>query len=185
MRKIKSTWPILFLFALFFSVLASGCRTQKVLKEEESTVNIDSLTQVISKLTEVNREIKDKASFYFPDVNTGNSDCDSLCNARVREILKSINREIESGNNRYQLLYNEHKKTLEVLADIAATQNVQSTEQTDHLKKESSEIIKEVPVRVIPAFYKYSACFGWVCAFFLINYLISKIKTWLPKKLFT
>ena len=53
MRKIKSTWPILFLFALFFSVLASGCRTQKVLKEKESTVNIDSLTQVISKLTEV------------------------------------------------------------------------------------------------------------------------------------
>ncbi|KGO84430.1 hypothetical protein Q763_01420 [Flavobacterium beibuense F44-8] len=185
MKTKKHTWPVSFLIILFLLFSASGCRNQKLLKQNTSTVNIDSLKQVFKKLTEINGEIKDRTSFYLPDVKTGSSDCDSICNSRIREMLNSINREIESGNNRYQLLYNEHNKTLEVLAQIAATKSENIEQHQQEFKQEKKEVVTEVPVYIIPIFYKYSAYFGWVSALFLINYLLTKLKSWLPKKLFT
>lgn len=193
MKKIFNTplfyWFsfILLLLVLFF--IPVSC---KILKKQEKPIiqtekksTIDSLLREIKNLTQINREINDKTSIYIPDLNTGNSECDSICNTRMREMLVTVNRVIESGNNKYQLLYNEHSKTIDLLAKIAATQDSQTDTKEKQYQGESKEVVKPVIVKVIPKFWKYSAYLGWAAALLLIVTITNKVRSWGTKKLFT
>lgn len=172
-----------FIFLLFLlALLPISCKSQKPIVEKQTTVNVDSLKQIITKLTEINREIKDKTIIPIPDVSTGNIECDSICNERIRQLLQSFNREIESGNNSYRLLYDEHKKTLEILAEIAMTKNEVNQTDTSQYKGENSTQLKEVPVYVIPDFWRYSAYLGWAFAVLIIFKVQNKLQTWRAKK---
>lgn len=160
----------------------SSCNSQKPIVQKQSTVNIDSLFTALTKLTEINREVNDKTSIYLPDVNTGNPDCDSICNAKMREMLITVNRQIESGNNKYQLLYNDYTKTLDVLTKMAATQDTQTEKEESKTQIKTEKEYKEIPVPFVPKFYKYSAWFGWVSAIVLVFLIQNKIRLWLLTK---
>ncbi|QEE49637.1 hypothetical protein FUA48_08585 [Flavobacterium alkalisoli] len=182
-------WFSFILLMLAISVLPIGCgafkRPQKVVVQTENKTNIDSLLLEIKKLTKVNREINDKTSIYIPDLNTGNDECDSICNARMREMLVTVNRVIESGNNKYQLLYNEHSKTIDLLAKMAETQDSNTETNREQFKSEESEVVKPVIIKVIPAFWRYSAYLGWAAALLIVFTIFNRVKSWGTKKFFT
>ncbi|MEE1897078.1 hypothetical protein V1389_01945 [Flavobacterium rakeshii] len=168
------------LLIMFLTI--SSCNSQKPIVQKQSTVNIDSLFTALTKLTQINREVNDKTSIYLPDVNTGNPDCDSLCNAKMREMLITVNRQIESGNNKYQLLYNQYTKTLDVLTKMAATQDTQTEKEESKTKIKIEKEYKEIPVPFVPWYYKYSAYAGWVFIVLLLFKIQNKLQSWLLTK---
>lgn len=182
-------WFSFILLMLTISVLPVGCsafkKPQKVVVQTENTSTVDSLLLEIKKLTKVNREINDKTSIYIPDLNTGNTECDSICNARMREMLVTVNRVIESGNNKYQLLYNEHSKTIDLLAKMAETQDSNTETNREQFKAEKREVVKPEIIKVIPAFWRYSAYLGWAAALLIVLKIYNRVRSWSIKKFFT
>jgi len=175
-------WFSIPLTLLAMALAVSSCESQKPIIQKKSTVNIDSLFTALTKLTEINREVNDKTSIYLPDVNTGNPDCDSICNAKMREMLITVNRQIESGDNKYQLLYNQYTKTLDVLTKMASTQDTQTEKEESKTKIKEVEVVTEIPVPFVPKFIKYSAWFGWFSAIVLVFLIQNKIRSWLLTK---
>ncbi|MEE1899593.1 hypothetical protein V1389_14685 [Flavobacterium rakeshii] len=167
---------------LILLLILWGCNSHKTLLQKEVAIKNDSLILVSDSTTEINREITDKTTILFPEINTGISDCDSVCNLERDKALALLNRQIQSGNNEYSLLYDKYNKLITLQTQIGSTRDTDNNKAKENFHSETDNTIQEVPVYIIPAFYRYGTYFGCASLVIFLFLIQNKFRSWLSKK---
>lgn len=133
---------------VFVCVAMVSCKSKMPLHNtsfSELIVNEDTNTK-----TEVNtnKAIIDSLSILIGKIKTSNPECDSITQNAIENLLKSINVSKASGDNSYQLKYNDIKRQLELLVKIGATKDEKITNiyNKEILRIETERV--EVPVKM-------------------------------------
>jgi len=152
-------------FALLLIVLCTSCLGTKKISEKTSAKSTTETTAVkqdsVAKET-VNKGIDDTATFKVAQSNTGDADFDARVNAAVANVLRSINFQKSSGDNSYQLMYNERLNQLEARMQVGETRNTAlETHKDVSNEKASTEESTDTSKKVINQIRGW----GWVVAF--------------------
>ncbi|MVO09742.1 hypothetical protein GOQ30_11290 [Flavobacterium sp. TP390] len=172
MKKALAFWFIFLAMILTLSCITS-CRSKKVTETKTIEKKSDSLVHntSVKKVVEISKKIKDSSSSYMPDLKTGQGkDCDSLCNEKYRNALKSINFYKKSGENSYKMFYDEKTQFLYTIANMQETINTQTDSISKLQKKQQSIKIveREVQVNVYPKWLLGFAFLGLLFIIFLL-----------------
>lgn len=180
MKLVKNNITLIVWFAFLFTLLVMvSCKPTKPISEFKEEVKKDSLNELISinKNIEKSLPIKDTTAYNVPKVKTGVSkNCDSVCDAKIVEIMKQFNRSISSGKNKYKLLFDENQRQLLSITEMGETINqFQDSIHKMATVKQETKIVKEVVERkVYPKWLVYLAIIGafsilfWIYRFTLI-----------------
>jgi len=175
MKKLHQKLPIIlwFLFLTILLFLSSSCKSVKTpLSETKTELKNDSLVQKIEvrEQVEISKPIYDTIYKTIPVIVTGNSNCDSVCNSRMNEILEQLNFYKKSGENEYKIWYNKNKRLLEINAKLQ--QQINTKKDSTNTIKKIKEVIKEnkviVPQKYIPKWIQILAGFGVAFILFLV-----------------
>lgn len=160
-------------FLIFFSVLIasiiffSSCKSTQPISEFKEEVKKDSISEKIetNKVTEVSKAIQDCTKTNVPVIKTNVSqDCDSVCNAKVDEILRNFNSYKKSGANKYRLLYDENKRQLISIAEMEQIIN-QQNDSIYNLQNKKVKVITDIqviPKKVYPKWLLILAFIGCI-----------------------
>lgn len=164
-------------------LLMAGCRSKKPMATERQTINTavttnnDLLEQIIKT-----QPIRDSIIIRFPAVRTSRPDCDSICQEAANNYLNLLNQYKASGKNSYNMLYNEHKRTLELNIEMGETIDYLKQERKDSIYSNSVDTYKEIPVPYVPKFWRYSAYVGWILSILILILITVKVRSWIVKK---
>lgn len=176
---IIAIWFAFLLLVLIFTSCKSKQNTTSTSEEKQKFVFASEIKS--SQLQIKSLAINDYIKMGVPYLITGSTDknCDSLCNAKKEEWLRSIKTEKQSGNNGYNVGYNEQTKELEFNIRIGETVSTYRDSIRD--LKSQIEFYKnktvEVPVPYVPKVYKIFAGIGatsLLIAFLLLANFIRK-----------
>ena len=146
MKKAITYFFALLVLLLAFSIFLISCNSAKKLTSTDTIVSNEISKKDSIKTSIINQAINDKLITPVLQSNTGKRVFDSLVNNKVDEILSKLNTSKSSGDNSYQLFYNQLKKQLEFYSKIAQTKNENST--TNSNKQKTLIRIKKIPVIV-------------------------------------
>lgn len=179
--KAKTKISLLIYFSILLSLIIffSSCKASKPISEFKEEIKKDSISEKIetNKITEVSKAIVDCTKTNVPVIKTNISkDCDSVCNARVDEILRNFNSYKKSGANKYRLLYNENKRQLLSIAEMEEIINQQgdSIYSLQNKKVEIKTVKEVVEKKVYPKWLVYLSILGVLFIVFLL-YRFSRI----------
>ncbi len=144
MKKSIIYFFCLLLLLLAFSVFLISCNSAKKLTSTDTIVSNEISKKDSIKTIIINQAINDKLITPVLQSNTGKRVFDSLVNSKVDEILSKLNTSKSSGDNSYQLFYNQLKKQLEFYSKIAPTKNENT--RTNSNKEKAIVRIKKIPV---------------------------------------
>lgn len=161
------------LLATMLLLCSCGRKPIQSVIEKKST---DTLAVVKTTVTDNSKPINAQLVIPVPIIKSIKPECDSIAQAALDDAIRRMNVIQRSGDNKFQLLYDEHTRLLTMYADLAATKNVLQTTDTTKKHTDSEKARLEIPVPYVPKLYKYSAWFGWVCAALFLNYLINKAR---------
>lgn len=181
----KSKFFAVLLVALFFA----SCGKKNLSSTE---IKIDSIKIVdVEKLIlkeKLERSLAINDSFFknIPEIKTGATnlkDCDSLCNLKIKESLKNLNTKKTSGNNSYNLYWDEVKRNvvLAVKIDETINQYKDSIAIKDKLidqLQSSSKIIKvpvEKPFTKLQILFLRSGQLLWIVLIAFFGWKLYKI----------
>ncbi|MBF02065.1 MAG: hypothetical protein CMP76_02095 [Flavobacterium sp.] len=161
----------------FFSILLAmvftlSCRSKKVTETKTIEIKSDSLVQDthVNKVVEISKAVSDSSATYLPNLETGKGkDCDSLCNEKYRNALKSINFYKKSGENSYKMFYDEKSQLLYTIANMQQTINTKTDSISKLQKKQYSkkEVERVVEKKVYPKWFLALAFLGVLFIIFL------------------
>lgn len=139
-------------------ILCTSCLGTKKISEKTSDKSLVEKSEKkhdsIAKET-VNKGIDDSATFKVAQSNTGDTDFDKRVNEAVANILRNINLQKTSGDNSYQLYYNERLNQLEAQIKVGETKNSEvNTNKENTSQKETSE-------KTTNSFKKYASMMPW------------------------
>ncbi|AWG25984.1 hypothetical protein [Flavobacterium kingsejongi] len=159
----------------FMLITATGCGTTKVVKEKreeqkEVIVNTDRLTTI-----ERNKAIIDSLKFKIAQSQTGDQKFDSAVNSAVSKILSNLNSSKSSGDNSYQLMYDDVLKELRALIKVGPTDNQTTINNATVHTKEIIKDTREIPVKYMPKWVVMLSCFGGCCAIAALGFLVYRI----------
>lgn len=168
---------IVFIFAVLIVI---GCKAKQPLQSTtiEST---DKSTQTnTSEKTTINQAILDEMFIKISEIYSSKPECDSLINYYRAELARSIAISKTSGDNGYEIKFNELKKQLEFLIKVGKTENQNNVRYVHTNNTYFKEKLKEVSVRLPLTwwenlFYRI----GQICTGFAglyIVYFIVKLK---------
>ncbi|WP_395074547.1 hypothetical protein [Flavobacterium sp.] len=146
MKKSISTFLKFTILFLVCSLFLIGCSSAKKITAENTILKSEIQKRDSIKTIVINQAIDDKLITPITQSNTGNREFDSLVNTKVDEILSKLNTSKNSGDNSYQLIYDQLKKQLEFYSKIAPTKN-----ENTAVKSEKEKVIiqiKKIPVVV-------------------------------------
>lgn len=170
-KKIVAMLAVVFLIVLFCMV---SCGTKPVAKQIVHTEEQKEETKATDTLLVINNAILDSLFFHIPRIYTGKSECDSITNAKIQELLKQINTLKKSGNNELGFKYDSLNKVLIAFGKLQETVNSKVTNKETLTTNTVSVKEKEIPVKYVPTFYKVLAALGLLFVVF-ITYRILKI----------
>lgn len=172
---------ITFGFAIIISaiIVMTSCKANKPISEFKQEVKSDSLREEIktNKETVKSLPISDITRYFIPTISTNISKgCDSVCNEKLLEVIKQFNRTIESGNNRFSLLYDENSRYLIATAEMEQTVSMlqDSIFKLNKTKSKVTSAKEIVEVKVYPKWLVYLAIMGGLFIVFLA-YRFSRI----------
>ena len=160
------------LMVLFTVGLTISCRSKKMTESKTIQIKSDSLIQdtSVKKVVEISKSVNDSSAMYLPNLETGQGkDCDSLCNEKYRNALKSINFYKKSGENSYKMFYDEKSQLWYTIANMQETINtktdsISKLQQKQHSKKEMVRVIEK---KVYPKWLLALAFLGVLFVVFL------------------
>lgn len=130
-----------------------SCRSKKVTESKTVEIKKDSIKEdtKVSTVVEISKAVKDSSARYLPDLETGQGkDCDSSCNTKYRNALKSLNFYKKSGENSYKMFYDEKTQLLYTIAQMQETINskTDSISKLQNFKTSTKEIqtVQTIPV---------------------------------------
>lgn len=168
---------LLILLVASFPVVS--CKAKQPLKETEKEVKETEKETKETDKTVVNKEILDKILFQIGLVKTSNPDCDSLVNFYREELARNLTAFKQSGDNSYELKYNEALKRLEFIAKIGKTENKEVIKHTIDKTTYTLQKTKEVPVHFMEWWEKLFMRVGMTCTALIalfVAFLIIKNK---------
>jgi len=159
-------------------ILFGSCTALKSVKKQKTSTSTSVRSEVarydsIVKV-ERNKAIFDKMVFTIPKSNTANKQNDSILDARLDEILATINFQKKSGSNGYKIKYNPKRREIETNITVGATEDKNrqiNTEKEDSIT-ETSTINSFVKKTGIPLMWLISG----------VVFLLRKEIYWLIKK---
>lgn len=149
---------------------------RKPIQSVTEKITSDSLKVAQNTVIENSKPINAQLVIPVPVIKSIKPECDSIAQAALDDAIRRMNVIQRSGDNKFQLLYDEHTRLLTMYADLAATKNVQQTKDTVQKHSDSNKEKIEVTVPYIPTFYKYSAWFGWITAVLFVLWLSGTIQ---------
>ena len=171
MKTALKYWFIMLLILLATSFFVS-CKAKAPLQNTTVETNDkETVTDTKETLT-INREILDKMLFNISQINSSNPDCDSLINYYRIELAKSLTAFKQSGDNSYELKYNEALKRLELIAKIGRTENKELLINTNTKTTYTLQKTVKVPVHFMQWWEKLFMRVGQVAIAFSSIYLI-------------
>ena len=156
-------------------VSLTGCGSKKIINQTEIKENSSLFKSDSIKILERNKAIIDSLKLKIAQSATGDKKFDEAVNKAVGEILSKLNTSKSSGDNSYQLVYDEVLNELRAVMKIGPTENSTVINNATVHTKEVIKDTKEVPVKFIPQFVLVASIFGGCCAFALLAWLIYKI----------
>lgn len=165
------------IYYLIILFTLTSCLGSKKVSEKTSDKSVVEKTKQDSVAKEtINKGIDDKATFKVAESNTGDVDFDKRVNDAVTNVLRSINFQKSSGDNSYQLYYNEKLRQLEAQVQVGQTSNkeVSTNKESDKEKTESTTESYKKVVRMVP-------WWGWLVVVWLLRkHIISVIAVFFP-----
>ncbi|RZL47729.1 MAG: hypothetical protein EOP00_11085 [Pedobacter sp.] len=176
MKKALKFWFGFLLILLAFSFFLNSCKAKKPL-QNTTIENTDKTTNSDSKETvTINQEILDRILFNIGQIKSSDPKCDSLINYYRAELAKSIELSKQSGDNSYQLKYNEALKQMELLVKIGKTENKDLQKNTTTTTTYTLQKTHEIPVHFMEWWEIMFYRIGQIAAVLLAVYLIIKFK---------
>lgn len=179
-NSLITFWLILLVAAI--AILSVSCKSTQTISEVNKETIKDSIRENINvkEQKEISKEINDSIVKSIPEIKTGSKDCDSICNIRVNEMLKQFEFYKRSGDNSYQILFDENKRLLIINANMKAqlSQKKDSISNKSNFKDNSKEKIIEVPVNILTKEQKINVWTGrsfWVLFLIWIAYRIFRM----------
>lgn len=158
-----------------------GC-ARKPVKTTEFIEKKDSVVKNETAKTETSKAISDIVYIPIPVIKTIKPECDSITQAALDDALAKLAYQKQSGNNRFELLYDKPNKLLTARANIGETSSTTIAKTDLQKSSDNKDKLTEVPVLFTPWYMKYPAYFGYFCLFLIICWIIRKIYTlWVPK----
>lgn len=166
---------------LITSVFLISCKAKQPPKDTYKEVFIKKDSSSHIKIVDNNKAILDSLRWYIGTIKTAKPECDSVTQAAIENILRNINSQKISGENSYQLKYNQLLKRLDLVIKIGATKN----EITKDFKiKEifyDRFITKTITVeRHLPKWQLYLMIIGSAAIVFVLFKLVLLVRKFLP-----
>lgn len=149
MRKLILYCFLLAALTFVVSVFLVSCKSAQPVAE--TTVLTDRYQKQIDSLKTliINRAISDKMVLNIPQSKTGNKSTDSIVNAAISDILRKLNFQKTSGDNSFELLYDQFKNQLLVSVKVGETKSentkVAKSEKTDKSSDKTKPIYIKKP----------------------------------------
>ena len=105
------------------SLFLVGCKAKQQQPDVDKTVFIQKDSSSHVKNTEINKAVMDSWYLYIRQMKTAKPECDSITQAALENVLRSMHVKKESGDNGYELKYNQLLKRLELVIKMGATKN--------------------------------------------------------------
>lgn len=181
MKKAIAYFFTMLMILFVASVFLISCKS----KQQQPDVNIEVSKEKDSsshtKNTEINKAIMDKWLLYIGQIKTAKPECDSITQAALENVLRSMNVNKQSGDNSYQFKYNQLLKRLELIIKIGATKN----EITKDFKiKETFNdrfITKTITLKErLPNWQLYLMIIGSAAIVFVLFKLVLLVRKFLP-----
>jgi hypothetical protein len=123
MKKAIAYFFTMLIMLLVFSSFLISCKAKLPAPDINKEVFTQKDTTSHIKITDNSKAIIDSLLIAIGKIKTAKPECDSVAQAAVDNVLRSINSSKKSGDNGYQLKYNELLKRLELVVKIGATKN--------------------------------------------------------------
>lgn len=167
------------LFALLLiAAFIVGCGPTKIESKKERYERIADSVR-IAELVRTNGAVLDSLRFKIPPARTVRPDCDSICDAHLQSVLKSLNFSKSSGQNSYKIAYDEAARMLSAYVTIAETINRESAQTLNR----NSELIEteyvEIPVAYTPKWMIFLSGVGGAT----LVYLTFQAFSWIYRKI--
>ena len=145
-NKFTIIWFGFLLFLLFCTSSLVSCKAKAPL-QNTTVENTDKNTVSDSQeIITINQEILDKIILAIPQIYSSKKECDSLINYYRLELAKSIESSKLSGDNSYEIQFNEQLKQIEILMKIAETKNKEKLTTINNTTTYTLQKTVEVPV---------------------------------------
>lgn len=130
------------------ALLVSSCKVKQPIETKiTDTTNIATDTTIKEKEV-VNQAIIDTFYLQLSQIYSSKKECDSLINYYRNEALKSFATAKNSGDNSYEIKYNEALKRLEFLIKVGQTSNKATEQNAQKTITKTVEKTIEVPVKL-------------------------------------
>ena len=133
---------------IFICLIVGSCKTQQPINSTDKVE--DKVHDTVKIFLNVNHTeaIHDTTKFRTPKFSTGNANCDSVCNLRYTQWLKSLNTKKSSGKNNEGMYYDSIQHMLIQYANLDAKNDSLTKIIKSHSENKSEQTIKEIPVKV-------------------------------------
>lgn len=176
MKKSIKYWFTGLLILLMASFFLISCKAKQPLQNTTVETNDkETITNEKETIT-INREILDQMFYNIANIKSSDPDCDSLINHYRQELARSITASKQSGDNSYEIKYNDALKRLEILMKIGQTENKVRTINTTTKTTYTLQKTIEVPVHFMHWWEKAFMRAGQVLSVALVGYLLLKFK---------
>lgn len=172
MKKALTLWLSFLLVLLITSFFLVSCKSTKTINDfkkelkKETSVENNKTTEK----TEISEAITENIQKPVAPVNTGNKECDSLCDAQVDALLQQLDFYKQSGTSTFKMYYDRENRLLNINASLEERiSRLKDSVQTKYFNVTKTVTkTKEVPVKYIPSWIKILASIGALSILFWV-----------------
>lgn len=123
MKKAISYFFLLLMILLISSILLISCKAKPIAQDTHTEILKQKDTTSHIKITDNSKAIIDSLSIVIGKIKTAKPECDSVTQIAIDNLLQTLNTSKQSGDNGYNLKYNQLLKRLDLVIKIGATKN--------------------------------------------------------------
>jgi len=142
---------------------------KEIIKQKDSSSHITTIDN--------SKAIIDSLLIYIGFIKTTKPECDSVTQAAIENLLRTLNTSKQSGDNSYQIKYNELLKRLELIMKVGATKNEVTKDFKVKERYSDRFITKTITVKApLPKWQLYLMIIGIATILYFVIKLVLLIK---------
>lgn len=145
----------------------------EILKEKDSSSHIKTIDH--------SKAIIDSLRIYIGQIKTTKPECDSVTQAAIENLLRNIETSKQSGDNSYEIKYNQLLKRLDLIVKVGATKNEVTKDYVLKDKFIDRYITKTITIKEpLPKWQLYLIIIGVATILYFIIKLLLLIRKFIP-----
>lgn len=168
--------PGMFILYLLIVVFLFGCKSQQPIENKTDTKDYKFVFD--SSLVKVIKTPDSNESLFvsIPLIRLAKPECDSICQAKIDEILKGINTNKTNGENKSGFYYDPYKKLLVAYNNLKGSTDsiVKSKKGSDHYFNITKT--ETIPVNILTREQKFNIWTGRLFWIILFIYGLFKLR---------